>query len=267
MHPAFTRLEHRPWPPPSVPWRWRQSWLDLLFAHWPVPSSLVRRLVPSGLGVDEFEGTTWVGVVPFRMAGVMRRPLPDLPWVSAFPELNLRVYVERDGQPGVWFLSLDAGNPLAVWAARRWFHLPYHDARMTLTEREGRIVYRSERRSREPVRFAAEYTPTSPVYEAQPGTLEHWLTERYCLYAQAPDGSLYRGEIHHVPWPLQRAEATINFNELAEPHGFSLDGPPVHLHFARRLDVVVWPLERVAEACRLRRHSLPAAVRPAVGHA
>src|SRR5690606_562879 len=118
---AFARIEHRPWPPPATNWAWRQSWLDLLFAHWPVPAAVVRKLVPPGLGIDEFQGTTWVGVVPFRMAGVMRRPFPDVPWISAFLELNLRLYVERDGRPGVWFLSLDAGNPLAVWAARRWF--------------------------------------------------------------------------------------------------------------------------------------------------
>src|SRR4051794_15783952 len=129
MPPALRPLAPRPWPVPAARWTWRQSWYDLLFAHWPVPAADLRRLVPDGLRVQEFDGTSWVGVVPFRMAGVMRRSLPDLPWVSAFPELNLRLYVERDGKPGVWFLSLDAANALAVWAARRLFHLPYHRTR------------------------------------------------------------------------------------------------------------------------------------------
>ncbi len=264
MHPAFTRVEHRPWPPPATNWSWRQSWLDLLFAHWPVPAAAVRKLVPSGLAVDEFAGTTWVGVVPFRMTGVMRRPFPDVPWISAFPELNLRLYVERDGRPGVWFLSLDAGNPLAVWAARRWFHLPYFRARMSVTPGADRLIYRSQRAGPSPVCFEAEYGPQSDPLEATPGTLVHWLTERYCLYAQDPEGCLYRGEIHHVPWPLQDAWATIACNELPTPHGLALDGPPALLHFARRIDVVVWPLERVAEPCR-KPMRLPAQVKPAFG--
>ncbi len=97
MHPALRRLDHRPWPVPTRRWTWRQSWYDLLFAHWPVPAADLRPLVPDGLRIQEFDGTSWVGVVPFRMVGVMRRPLPDLPWVSAFLELNVRLYVELDG--------------------------------------------------------------------------------------------------------------------------------------------------------------------------
>ncbi len=108
---------HRPWPIPKRRWIWRQSWCDLLFAHWPIEASQIRRLVPEPLQIDEFDGTSWIGIVPFRMEGVMRRPFPDMPWISAFPELNLRLYVHHQGKPGVWFLSLDATNPLAVWAA------------------------------------------------------------------------------------------------------------------------------------------------------
>ena len=88
-HPALEQIDHRPWPLPRGAWRWRQSWRDLLFAHWPVPVQAVRRLIPPGLEVDTFDGATWLGIVPFRMAGVMLRPLPDLPWISAFPELCL----------------------------------------------------------------------------------------------------------------------------------------------------------------------------------
>jgi uncharacterized protein YqjF (DUF2071 family) len=241
MHPAFQRIDHRPWPPPAHRWTWRQSWCDLLFAHWPVPAAALRPLVPEPLVVQEFDSTSWVGVVPFRMAGVMRRGLPDLPWVSAFPELNLRLYVEHQGKPGVWFLSLDATNPLAVWAARRFFCLPYHRAAMSLIERDQTIHYTSQRRDKNaPVRFAASYRPTGSPYESKPGTLEHWLTERYCLYARSPAGRLFRAEVHHVPWQLQNAAAAITANELTTPHGFELEGEPALLHFARRLDVAVW---------------------------
>lgn len=247
MHPAFERTGHRPWPHPARPWVMRQSWLDLLFAHWPVPASILQPLVPRQLLVQEFDGVSWVGVVPFRMEGVTPRGFPSLPWLSAFPELNLRLYVEpRDGgKPGVWFLSLDAGNPVAVWAARRFFHLPYFRAEMRLDDDGSEIRYASRRRA-DGTAFQGRYRPIGDVSEAKPGSIEHWLTERYCLYAQAPNGSLFRGEIQHQPWPLQPAEAEIEVNDLASPHGFTLDGPPALLHFARRLDVVVWGLEPIA---------------------
>lgn len=244
-HPAFAQVEHRPRPVPRRRWVWRQSWCDLLFAHWPIPASVLQPLVPEPLEVQEFDGTSWVGVVPFRMTGVMRRPLPALPYFSAFEELNLRLYVEAQGRPGVWFLSLDAANAVAVWAARRFFHLPYEHAKMSLTVRpEGGVEYQSSRLS-EPrgTAFEAIYGPVGEPYCSEPGSLEHWLTERYCLYAQAPSGHLYRGEVHHRAWPLQQAEASIARNDLLQPHGLEVSGPPALLHFSRRIDVVVWPLE------------------------
>lgn len=244
MHPALTETAHRPWPLPERPWSWRQRWCDLLFAHWPVPVEAIRHLVPEPLQIQEFDGTSWAGVVPFRMEGVSPRRCPDVPGVSAFLELNLRLYVEFDGRPGVWFLSLDASNPLAVWAARTFFHLPYFRARMRIEEFAGNFSYYSERVVG---RHALEaiYGPAGDIYRAAPGTLEHWLTERYCLYAQSPSGQLFRGEIHHAPWPLQAAEAEFPFNDLATPHHFQLEGPPALLHFARKIDVVVWNLEPV----------------------
>jgi uncharacterized protein YqjF (DUF2071 family) len=225
----------------------RQSWRDLLFAHWPMPASRLRALVPPAVAIQEFDGTSWVGVVPFRMEGVMARPLPDLPGVSAFAELNLRLYVEIDGKPGVWFVSLDAANRLAVWAARRVFHLPYFHADMDVCEEAGeRIRYVSVRRSVGPrVAFRGVYGPTSDVVVARPGSLEHFLTERYCLYTQDRGGEIVRANIHHAPWPLQRATAEFAENTIGDAQGIPLSGPPALLHFSRRLDVVVWPIERI----------------------
>jgi uncharacterized protein YqjF (DUF2071 family) len=242
-HVAFDRVDHRPWPLPNGPWTWRQNWHDLLFAHWPVPAAELRRLVPDGLKIQEYDGASWIGVVPFRMTGVMRRPFPDLPWVSAFPELNVRLYVERGGKAGVWFLSLDATNPLAVWAARRFFHLPYWRARMDLTVSNGEYRLRSQRLGNSAaVPFAATYGPTSPPHEVQPGTLEAFLVERYCLYCRAPNGTLYRAQVHHTPWPLQDAAGEVEPHELLKTHGLTVRGAPL-LHFSRGVDVVVWPLE------------------------
>ncbi|MBS0209280.1 MAG: DUF2071 domain-containing protein [Planctomycetes bacterium] len=245
MHPAFAETDHRPWPVPTGPWTWRQVWHDLLFAHWPVSAAVLRPLVPRELTVQEFSGVSWVAVIPFHMTGVMRRPWPDLPGVSAFPELNVRVYVERDGKPGIWFLSLDATNRLAIWAARRWWHLPYVRARMSHQQTGERHRYRSERAPRKARgRFSADFTPIAPLAPARPGTLEHFLVERYCLYARAPNGVFFRGEVHHVPWPLQPAAGAVDAGQLLAVHGIQVSGPPL-LHFAKRVDVVLWPLERL----------------------
>jgi uncharacterized protein YqjF (DUF2071 family) len=211
--------------------------------HWPVQASVLRALVPEQLELEEFDGTAWLGLVPFRMAGVMRRPWPDMPGISAFPELNVRTYVTLGGKPGVWFLSLDAANRLAVWAARRFFHLPYYLADMSLAEDGSDIRYRSVRADAEVV---ATYRPTSDPYLTRAGSLEHWLTERYCLYARAPDGSIWRNDVHHQPWPLQSAVASIERNTLLKTHGIVVHEPPPLLHFARRLDVIVWNAERAA---------------------
>jgi len=245
-HPAFECFDHRPWPVPDRPWIWRQTWHDLLFAHWPVPAAELRPLVPRRLTIQEHSGSSWVGLVPFRMTGVTLRGLPDLPGLSAFPEMNLRLYVELDGRPGVWFISLDAARTLAVWTARRLVHLPYFRAKMSLRREGDRVHYASERRGPDPrVGFRGTYRPTGPVFAAAPGSLDHFLTERYCLYTQPRDGLLRRLEIHHAPWPLQPAEAEIETNLVAAPQGIRLPPVPPVLHFSRCLDVVGWGLESV----------------------
>jgi len=174
----------------------------------------------------------------------MRRPWPDVPGLSAFPELNVRVYVEAEGKPGVWFLSLDATNRLAVWAAKRFFHLPYHRAHMSILRDAVGYAYRS-RRCEGTASFVARYRPVGDAYRSAPGTLEHWLTERYCLYALSPEGHLYRNDVHHVPWPLHRAEAEIETNTMLDGFGISVASGAPLLHFAPRVDVVVWGAQRV----------------------
>jgi len=196
--------------------------------------------VPEQLHIQEFDGSAWIGVVPFRMEVVMRRPLPDLPWISAFPEINVRTYVEHRGRSGIWFLSLDASNALAVWAARRWFHLPYFHAEMSSSITGDTVTYRSHRLEGASADFEAHYGPASTPYLATPGTLEHFLTERYCLFAVSRRGELSRTDVHHVPWPLQQSRAEIETNTMLAPHALALDDAPPLLHFSRRLDVVVW---------------------------
>jgi uncharacterized protein YqjF (DUF2071 family) len=225
-----------------------QSWHDLLFAHWPVDAAILRPLLPPQLQIDTFEGHAWLAVVPFRMTDVRLRGAPAMPWLSAFPELNVRTYVACGGKPGVWFFSLDAGNSLAVAIARAWFHLPYFRARMSCAEREGWIHYQSERTHRGAPAglLKGRYRSVNEVFSPHRGTLEYFLTERYCLYAIDGHGQIIRGQIHHQPWRLQLAEAEFTGNAMAEAAGVVLPARKPLLHFAKRQDVVVWWPERLA---------------------
>jgi len=157
---------HRPWSLPTGPWIMAQSWHDLLFAHWPIDAALLRPHIPAALQIDSFEGQAWIAVVPFRMSGVRLRWTPAFPWLSAFPEMNVRTYVSAGGKPGVWFFSLDARNPLAVAIARAWFHLPYFRAQMNCEERDGWIHYRSERRHPGAAAgiFEGKYRPAGEIF-------------------------------------------------------------------------------------------------------
>jgi uncharacterized protein len=245
MHRLLQIVDHRPWPLPSGPWIMKQVWHDLLFAHWPIHPDLVRRLVPAQLDLDTFDGRCWVGVVPFWMSGVRARGVPPLPALSRFPELNVRTYVRYKDKPGVYFFSLDAANRTAVWAARTFYHLPYFFALMSVVERNGSIHYSSVR-SGIPAEFRATDWSTPPTRQPARGSLEHWLTERYRLYT-IHDGHLYRGEIHHPPWPLQGATAEIEVNTVAAAAQIELPNEAPLLHFSRRQDVLIWPVGRADE--------------------
>ena len=219
-----------------------QVWSDLLFAHWPVAPEAIRGLIPPGLTLETFEGAAWVSVVPFRMSGVRMRQLPAVPGLSAFPELNVRTYVAAEGRPGVWFFSLDAANRVIVAIARRWYRLPYYLARMTVTAQSDGVHYASVRThaGAPDAAFRAGYRPTGPAFNATPSSLEHWLVERYCLYAGSAGGRLLRTEVDHPPWDLQPAEAEIEANTMAAAVGIVLPDRPPLLHFARRQAVVAW---------------------------
>lgn len=241
---------HRPWPLPREPWLMAQTWEDLLFAHWPVPPEWLRSLLPASVPLDVRAGSAWVGVTPFRVAALRPRGMPHLPGITTFPELNVRTYTTIDGKPGIWFMSLDAASALAVFGARRTHRLPYFKARMECREKGGWIEYRSRRLppDGEAAELAGRYRPTGPDTAPAPGSLEHWLTERYCLYTLDGHGDVLRADIHHPPWQLRTAEAAFQLNTMAEPYGLELDEPPALLHFARRQDVLIWPLGPVGRA-------------------
>jgi len=232
---------HRPWPLPDRPWVMAQTWQNLLFAHWPVPAETLRALVPEPLPIDEFDGTAWLTIAPFEVTGLRARGTPPVPGISRFPELNVRTYTSLDGKPGIWFFSLDAGSRAAVAGARRTYRLPYFRAEMQIERLDGGFRYRSVRTSRDGPRaeLAADYAHVGPISPPVPGTLEHWLTERYCLYAVGSRARLLRAEIHHPPWPLQSARASLGANTMPPP-GVRLPAREPLLQFARRQDVVIW---------------------------
>ena len=238
-------VAHRPWPMPDGPWLMTQTWHDLLFAHWAVDATDLRARVPSGFEIDTFEGQAWVGVIPFHMTNVAPRGVPAIPWVSAFPELNVRTYVRFNGRPGIYFFSLDAGNPVAVGIARTLVHLPYFTAAMTVEQDDaGWIEYDSRRTSpgAKPAQFTARYRAVGEVIPPTRGTLEHFLTERYCLFTVDQAFRAYSLDIHHPPWPLQAAEAVIAVNTMADAAGIRLPAMAPLLHFSKRQDMVAWPL-------------------------
>lgn len=229
------KTDHRPWPVPDKPWIMRQVWRDLLFAHWPVDAQALRRLVPAELSIDTFNGQTWLTIAPFLM-DIRPRWLPQAFDMSRVPELNCRTYVTVGGKPGVYFFSLDITSRLAVWGARTFYHLPYFRAAMSVEKAGDSISYSSRRRG---AVWQSIYGPTGGVQLAHSGTIEHFLTERYCLYA-AHRGRVYRSEIHHEPWPLQPARAQIDENTIGEAVGIPVHGPRALLSYTRQMEVLIW---------------------------
>ena len=240
---------HRPWPLPDRPWIMTQTWHNLLFAHWPISPDGLRQHIPPPLELETFDGSAWLGVVAFRLSKIRLRRMPEVRLVSHFNEINLRTYVTFGGKPGVLFLSMDADNALAVSMARPWFRLPYTLARIEFRETSECYTVDSRRTGQglAEARFKARYRPSSPIYTAKPGTLEHWLTERYCYYS-VTSRHLFRCEILHPPWPLQSACAQIEANTLAYPRGIDADSCSPLLHYAHRMTALIWRLERMRNA-------------------
>ncbi len=223
-----------------------QTWGKLLFMHWRVDEKLLRPLIPNALEIDAFDGSAWIGVVPFTMWNIRASFLPSIPGTSAFHELNLRTYVHFNGVPGVWFFSLDAANKVAVWAARKFYNLPYFNAQISLEQTDKAINYSSVRHDRRgaPAELHTSWGIGGDLPQTQPGSLEFFLTERYCLYSDR-DGQLYRARIYHNPWPLQKA-GLVTFNStMIECHGLPTPKGDPLLQYCEELSVDIWPLKNV----------------------
>jgi len=233
-HPAFEQTDHRPWALPDGNWTWRQTWKDLLFIHWEIDEAEIRNAIPKDLEIDLYDRKAWIGIIPFDMTGVTLRNLPAPSLLSDFPEINVRTYVKHDGKPGVWFFSLDVPNPIAVLAARKFFHLPYYRARIDISIADKEIHYSHRRGDKV---FEASYYPTGKK-DFDSSSFEIWSTERYCLYSDNKKGDVFRVEVHHRKWPIESADIEIRKNTLLEDFNIGPQHPSVL--FSKSIDVAVY---------------------------
>ncbi len=221
-----------------------QRWRNLLFLHWEMPADALQRLVPPELSIDTFEGRAYVGLVPFTMRDVSPWWSPSVPGLSNFHEVNVRTYVHKGGErPGVWFFSLDAANSIAVLAARAGWHLPYHRAAMKCHIDNQSVEYTSRRLwpGPKPAALAVKYQFGEGLGPAAAGSFEHFLAERYLLYARTP-GGLALGQVHHAPYPLRRAEVTDLSESLVSAAGLPAPKGPPHVLYSPGVDVDVFTL-------------------------
>lgn len=221
-----------------------QNWGKLLFMHWRIEEKLLRPLIPKALEIDTFDGSAWIAIAPFTMWDIRAFPpfLPAVPGLSAMHELNVRTYVHFDRVPGVWFFSLDCNSRAAVLGARTFFHLPYYNADIELDQEGNTIDYALSRTEDPPAEFNASWKIGESLRYAHPGSLEFFLTERYCLYSE-DDDEIYRSRIYHEPWPLQKASLVSFESTMIESHGLPTPTGDPLLHYAEELSVEIWPLE------------------------
>ncbi|MFK2824799.1 DUF2071 domain-containing protein [Bacillus sp. B190/17] len=244
MHEAFLHVKHRPIPLPRSPWIMTQLWTDLLFMHWAVDPQALKHVIPAPLQLDLYEKSAWLGIVPFRVAGMRARGLPPLPFLHSFLQLNVRTYVTYKGVPGVYFFNLDVNHLPSVFGARVLYSLPFRFAKMTASINSSchfQSLYSFGGKKDE---LHVSYNPVSDPYFGEPGTFEYWAAERYCLFTERRN-KLYRGDIHHTKWTLQKAAAVIHRNTAASflPHTYFQQEPI--LHFSKSKQAFFWPLQKV----------------------
>ncbi|MBS2015707.1 MAG: DUF2071 domain-containing protein [Deltaproteobacteria bacterium] len=227
---------------PDAPNAGTQQWRELLFLHWTFPLEVVRPLVPASLELDAWEGRAWVGLVPFAMRAIRSSWMPESAGLD-FLETNVRTYVVHDGVPGVWFFSLEASSWLAVRVARLVWNLPYFHASMESAREGDRITYASTRKSDDAPGVKATWEVGEMLGPSREGTLEHFLLERYMLFSATRAGGLRKGQVHHVPYPAQRAKLVGGIEQgLVGAAGLPLDPrtPPETVHYSEGVDVEVF---------------------------
>jgi uncharacterized protein YqjF (DUF2071 family) len=243
--------------PPDSQWLFSQNWNDGLFAHFAIDPPTLRRLVPEALTLDLYDGVAWLTITASCTSHLRPSGVPPLPGISFFPQISTRTYVTMQGKPGLYYFSVDAANLSAVWFARIFFRMQYWHSAIQVSgatiqarkPEEPSIRFRCSRLHGPAAlsgaaKFDAVYSPTGEPTRARRGSLDEFLTERYCLYSRN-GRKIYRTELHHQPWPLQRATVEIRINSIAEPLGLTLASEPVLSHFSRSLKILTWAPENV----------------------
>jgi len=236
---------HLPFPMPNRSFALSQEWRDLTFMHWKVDPKRLKPHLPDGLEIDFFQGDAYVGVIPFVMKNVRPKSLPSVPGISTFAEFNIRTYVVKDGQPGVFFLTLDAKSLMTCFYAPRAYGLAYRYAKAKV-KKQGETLHWHSRRTSDGVQLIGSSTPSGSIQTADSATLEHFLFERYCLYTEHK-GCLRRAYVYHQPWNFHEAEVNLETNSLLESYDMGLDVlAPDLVHYSKGLPVKTWSIE-VAE--------------------
>jgi uncharacterized protein YqjF (DUF2071 family) len=253
-------VEHRPWPPPDADWLLSQSLDDLLFLHFAVDPPMLRRLVPDALALDLYDGMAWLTISAFCNSHVRPSGIPPIPRLSFFPQVNVRTYVTVQGKPGIFCFSVDMANLSAVWFARIFFRMQCWHSKIQVSGATIRVHNPEQptihlRSSRlhgpravdSPASLDVVYSPEGEPKRARRGSLDEFLTERYCVYSRDRQ-KVYGIEVHHQPWPLQRAGVEIRTNSLADPLGLALPHTPDLCHFSRSIKMLVWAPERISSS-------------------
>ncbi|MDH4379225.1 MAG: DUF2071 domain-containing protein [Vampirovibrionales bacterium] len=237
----LSQTAHRSVKLPKGPWFSRQRWENLLFYNVPVDPAALALCLPKGMQPDTFKGQAWISIVPFQLCMTLRG-LPKNIWPIRFNELNVRVYVTVNGIPGVYFYSLDADDAFSVAMARGIFRLNYFNASMQVNLASNNILFTSKRTHSGVAHseFRAIYNPSGPVFTPTAGTLEDWLTSRWCFFCPASNGSFIWGDIHHEPWPLQAADVNILHNTLLMDHGLPPAIGQATMYFSKQVNVLAW---------------------------
>ncbi|MBA2175100.1 DUF2071 domain-containing protein [Halobacillus locisalis] len=226
-------------------WIMHQTWEELVFMHWPVSVDLLRPHIPETFEIDTYDGTAWIAIVPFRMNDIRFRGMPSVPLGNQLLELNVRTYVSYNGEPGVYFVTLDANHPLGIFLARTVFGLPYVHANMRMDQTD-EIFHFTSRRTHSgyaPAHFHASFKTISPPVPSQPGSLLYWLTERYALWV-IRGSSIYKGPIYHRNWSLQKAESEVYINQLTDFLPASVFESKPMTYYSKSLDTYIFPFEK-----------------------
>ncbi|RHW40204.1 DUF2071 domain-containing protein [Lysinibacillus yapensis] len=222
----------------------KQTWNDILFAHYPVKKEILEKLVPEQLPLDTYDGVCWVTIVPYFTSAMHLRGMPPVPGMANFPGFNIRTYVTLNGKPGIYFFSLAAGNWLAAYGAKIAFQLPYFYMNMNYKNVKDFIIFESEKKRG--AQLLCHYKSISSPSLAEKGSLEDWLVERYCLYTVSK-GIVLRADILHHPWLLEKAEAEFHENTLLSSLNIEPASEQPLLHYAKKAEVRIWPIVKAVE--------------------